>query len=259
MNMEPVNQISDAKPGERVGPGDQSALAPRRQRSCKIDQRILEKTEELLRGRQRITVLEAGCGAASYFRFSGSMELHGIDVSQGELDKNRDVQHKMLGDIQTYPLPTSYYDVVVCWDVIEHLPRPKEALTNMFRSIKPGGLILLGFPNLMSFKGLVTKATPWWFHRVVYRFLGLRSKPFKTYLRRDILPQRVVRNAAANGLVTELFDLEEGAVQKRMFKRVWPVGALFYLTNICVRVLSLGRGPLLWRDYCMMILRKQEA
>lgn len=259
MNMEQAKQISNAKPGEGVGAGDQPAFSPRRPQASKIDRRALERTEELLRGRHSITVLEAGCGAASHFRFTGSLDLHGIDISQEELEKNRDVQHKMLGDIQTYPLPPSHYDVVVCWDVIEHLSRPQDALSNMFRSVKPGGLILLGFPNLMSFKGLVTKATPWWFHQLVYRLMGLKSKPFKTYLRRDILPQRVIRLAGTNGFVPELFVLEQGAVQKRICTRVWPVGAIFYLTDICVRVLSLGRGPSLWFDSCTMILRKQEA
>lgn len=257
--MEPAKQMSNARPVEGVGSGDQPAFSPPRQQTSKIDPRALERMQELLQGRQSITALEAGCGAASHFRFTGSLDLHGIDISQEQLDKNRDVQHKMLGDIQTYPLPAGHYDVVVCWDVIEHLSRPQQALSNMFRSVKPGGLILLGFPNLMSFKGLVTKATPWWFHRLVYRLMGYEAKPFKTYLRRDILPQRVIHLAGGNGFVAELFDLEQGAVQKRICTRVWPVGALFYLTEICVRVLSLGRGPSLWLDYCTMILRKQEA
>jgi SAM-dependent methyltransferase len=259
MDMEPANQMSDAQPGQGVGACDQPAFLPRPQQASKYGGRVLERMEELLQGRPSITVLEAGCGAESHFRFSGSSDLHGIDISQEELDKNHDVQHKMLGDIQTYPLPPSHYDVVVCCDVIEHLSQPQEALSNMFRSVKPGGLILLGFPNLMSFKGLVTKATPMWFHRLVYRLMRYEFRPFKTYLRRDILPRRVVRLAGANGFVPELFDLREGLVQKRICRRVWPVGALFYLTDICVRILSLGRGPSLWLDYCIMILRKQEA
>jgi SAM-dependent methyltransferase len=257
--MEPANHTLDARPGESVCSADTPGASQRCKQASKIAPRMLDRVEELLRGRQSITVLEAGCGARSYFRFSGSVELHGIDISQEELDKNRDVQHKMLGDIQTYPLPASRYDVVVCWDVIEHLSRPQDALRNMFRSVKPRGLILLGFPNLMSFKGLVTKATPMGFHRLVYRFLGMRSRPFKTYLRRDIIPQRVIQLAVSCGFVTEFFDLEEGAVQKRICKHLWPVVALFYLTNVCIQLLSLGRAPSLWLDYCTVIFRKAEA
>jgi 2-polyprenyl-3-methyl-5-hydroxy-6-metoxy-1,4-benzoquinol methylase len=261
MDTESVNQVSETEPGKSASQVEEPtpSFSPRTRPSAKIDRRVLERTQELLEGKQSITVLEAGCGAASHFRYVGNMELHGIDVSQEELDKNSDVQSKMLGDIQTYPLAPEHYDVVVCWDVIEHLSRPQDALSNMFRSVKPGGLILLGFPNLMSFKGLVTKATPWAFHRFVYRLMGLKSKPFKTYLRREILPHRVVQLASANGLVPELFELEEGAVQKRICKRVWPVGVAFFLIDLCVRVLSLGRGPSLWLDYCNLILRKQEA
>src|SRR5271166_6261153 len=128
--MEPAKQMSNSTVGEGVSPGDKPAFSPQRP-SSKIDRIALERTQELLQGKQSITVLEAGCGAASHFRYAGRMDLHGIDISQEELDKNRDVQRKMLGDIQTYPLPPSHYDVVVCWDVIEHLSRPQEALSNM--------------------------------------------------------------------------------------------------------------------------------
>jgi 2-polyprenyl-3-methyl-5-hydroxy-6-metoxy-1,4-benzoquinol methylase len=259
MDMESVNQVSETQPGKSQVEQPTPEFSPRTRPSAKIDRRVLERTQELLKHRQSITVLEAGCGAASHFRYIGNMELHGIDVSQEELDKNRDVQSKMLGDIQTYPLTPAHYDVVVCWDVIEHLSRPQDALSNMFRSVKPGGLILLGFPNLMSFKGLVTKATPWGFHRFVYRFLGLKSKPFKTYLRREILPQRVLQLATANGFFPEHFELEKGAIQQRICKRIPPVGALFSLIDFLVRAVSLGRGPSLWLDYCTMILRKREA
>lgn len=254
--MQTANQMSQARSCESLNPEERVGSSLQAQQGSKIDQKFLAKTAELLRDRESILVLEAGCGAQSHFRFSGRMDLHGIDISQEELDKNRDVQHKILGDIQDFPLPPSQYDVVVCWDVIEHLSRPRQALCNMFRSVKPDGFILLGFPNLMSFKGLVTKFTPTWFHRMFYRLMRYKFRPFKTYLRWDILPANVLRLADNNGFVPELFDLEEGRVQKRLRTRFWPAGALFYLVQFCIRALSLGRGPSLYLDYCMMILKK---
>jgi hypothetical protein len=73
-----------------------------------------------------------------------------------------------------------------------------------------------------------------------------KFRPFKTYLRWDILPANVLRLADTSGFVPELFDLEEGRVQKRLRTRVWPAGALFYLIQFCIRALSLGRGPSLY-------------
>ncbi len=231
--------------------------------SWKIDQRLLDKTEQLLRHRQSITVLEAGCGSQSHFAFTGRVEMHGIDISQEELDKNYQVEQKILGDIQSYPLPRSQYDVVVCWDVIEHLCRPRDALLNMFLSVKPDGLVLLGFPNLISFKGLATKITPAWLHRLYYRVmrgdLGYDFHPFKTYLRWEILPRNVLKFANQNGFAAELYNLEEGAVQKRLRTRVWPAKALFSIIQACVQLLSLGGAPSLYLDYCMIVPRKQVA
>lgn len=43
---------------------------------------------------------------------------------------------------------------------LERLPRPKDALLNLCRTVRPQGLLILGFPNLLSVKGIVTKITP---------------------------------------------------------------------------------------------------
>src|SRR5439155_1728066 len=80
------------------------------------------------------------------------------------------VDEKILGDIQTYPLPNDL-DAVVCWDVLEHLPEPDRALRNFFQAVKPGGVIVVKSPNTRSLKALVTKLTPLRFHTWYYRRL----------------------------------------------------------------------------------------
>src|SRR5262245_32696608 len=68
-----------------------------------IDPRALEKAEELLGGQRKLKVLEAGCGACSHVIFKAQVESYGIDVSAEELAKNQDIQHKMQGDLETFP------------------------------------------------------------------------------------------------------------------------------------------------------------
>jgi ubiquinone/menaquinone biosynthesis C-methylase UbiE len=157
---------------------------------------VSEAANALLAGRDHIRLLEAGCGSASQIRFNAAVHVVGIDIAPEELEKNRAVQEKILGDIQDYPLPEAEFDVVVCWMVLEHLPRPRQALVNMFRAAKPGGIVILGFPNLASIKGLVTKFTPFWFHNVLYRStvrlfsLGQWRSALLDELRRDPAKRR---------------------------------------------------------------------
>ena len=45
----------------------------------------------------------------------------GLDISPSALDRNRLLDDRIVGDLETYPLPRKAFDVVVCWDVLEHL------------------------------------------------------------------------------------------------------------------------------------------
>jgi SAM-dependent methyltransferase len=137
-----------------------------------------------------VCVLEAGCGSASHLDFGHGARLVGIDISQRQLDRNALLHEKILGDIQHYKLGSEKFDVIVCWDVLEHLPLPELAMRNFSYAIKPGGLVILKLPNVLSVKGLVTKFLPHWVHVFAYRyFYGDReagkndNPPFKAYLR----------------------------------------------------------------------------
>jgi SAM-dependent methyltransferase len=226
------------------------------EKKCDEMERVVQKANELLNGKPRIKLLEAGCGSRSHLKFAAQEERFGLDISKEQLDRNQDIQHKILGDIQTYPLPHDEFDVIVCWDLLEHLPRPQDALRNMFVSLKKGGVLILGFPHLISFKGLVTKMTPLWVHRSFYRYMRYSRQPFKTYLRLAMLPKRVLHLADEYGLVAELCQLAEGDVQKKFRNRVRLAGALFHLIDQCARVLTVGRGSSLYLDSCLLILRK---
>lgn len=217
---------------------------------------ISGRVNDLLRDGCNLTLLEAGCGSASYFSFAGVARTVGIDISPQQLERNAVLQEKILGDLQTYPLPADEFDIVVCWDVIEHLSRPREALLNMFKTLKPEGVLVLGFPNLLSFKGFVTKLTPHWFHECFYRRMKYEFRPFPTYLRLAVLPSRVIQYALTNGLEVVFQRLHEGGVTKRFKRRFWIVRTLFAAVDATVRAMSFGKCHSLCLDNCALVLRK---
>jgi SAM-dependent methyltransferase len=219
---------------------------------------ISERASILLQGKSDIALLEAGCGSASYFRFSGVVRSVGIDISREQLEANTMVQEKLLGDIQTYPLPKEAFDIVVCWNVLEHLSRPQDALRNLFNAVKTDGLLILGFPNLMSFKGIVTKITPFSFHRLYYRSMKYTFSPFPTYLRLAILPSRVISFAQDQGFSVAFRTLLEGGVAKRLRNRYGFVNWLFALVTAVARIVSFGKCPSLYLDNCALILKKEN-
>jgi len=221
-----------------------------------LQQPVCEAANALLAGRDHIKVLEAGCGSASQIEFKSAVHVVGIDISADELEKNGAVQEKLLGDIQDYPLPEGEFDAIVCWMVLEHLSRPKDALANMFRAAKPGGIVILGFPNLASLKGMVTKFTPFWFHTLFYRMMRYKSRHFPTYLRASILPDRLIRFAQDNGFSPAFCQLAEGGVAKKLRSRSGLAELAFSAVDSTVRLVSLGKWQSALLDECAMILKK---
>jgi 2-polyprenyl-3-methyl-5-hydroxy-6-metoxy-1,4-benzoquinol methylase len=219
---------------------------------------ISEKVNSLLKGKSNLKLLEAGCGSASHFCFKSVNKSVGIDISQEQLDRNTSIQEKIHGDIQTCLLPNMEYDIVVCWDVLEHVSSPRKALQNLFNAVKPGGLVVLGFPNLISFKGIATKFTPYCLHLYIYKeILRYKSIPFPTYLRFAMRPIEVIKLSEENGFTIEYYKLIEGGVSKELTKHYVLIRYIFATINMCLRIISIGKSTSLYLDSCSLILRKK--
>lgn len=175
-------------------------------------------------------VLDVGCGFFLSVDFPRTIHLVGLDPSPEALAKNQNVDEALIGDVETYELPAESFDGVLCWTVLEHLSNPRAALANMARSLKPGGLLIVGVPNLWSLKGLVTKLTPHWFHVWVYRHIFRYAEagapghgPYRTYLRRDIAPGRLTKVASELGLERTYSSTWRPTLglSSGWFRRVW--------------------------------------
>jgi 2-polyprenyl-3-methyl-5-hydroxy-6-metoxy-1,4-benzoquinol methylase len=211
-----------------------------------------------------LRVLEAGCGSASQIQVQPDWYLTGIDLSERQLSKNTTLDEKILGDLETRRWEKGSFDLIICWDVLEHLPHPEKALHNLFAALAPHGLLVLAFPNVFSIKGLVTKFTPFATAKVFYRYLIGEKRDFyelnqfPTYLRFAIRPRHVVALAQKNGLQVVYECIYEGPVQRyfRALSRFADAG--FAVAGFCLKGLTLGffRPN---RTDCILILRKLQG
>jgi 2-polyprenyl-3-methyl-5-hydroxy-6-metoxy-1,4-benzoquinol methylase len=197
--------------------------------------------------RPSLRLLEAGCGSTSNLSFGEHVRLVGIDISEKQLARNTVLHEKIAGDIQSYEFPPDSFDAIICWDVLEHLSQPELALRQFAHAIKPGGLVILRLPNVLSLKGLVTKFLPYTFHVLAYRhFYGDKNAgksdtaPFKTYLRFRISAEAIRKQGAQLGLQTAYFATEDVAdIHWLQRKRAMH---FFYVTlKKILSLLSLGR------------------
>lgn len=154
-------------------------------------QRVQTLVDDLLqRFPNELRSLDAGCGSTSYVKLPSYAVMDGIDISAKQLERNSHLSTKIQDDLQTYVHPENTYHLIVCWDVLEHLPNPAAAVEQLFRAVKKDGLLILAMPNLNSFEAQLTKHTPQWFHTFVYKYVYNKTKagyddvgPFTTFLR----------------------------------------------------------------------------
>lgn len=104
-------------------------------------------------------VLSSGCGSAGdlfAFMEAGASKAYGIEVSDGLADLAR---KRFLGtrfedfvqidvyDGSVLPYNNDSFDIILSMHVIEHTQNPPLYLTELFRVLRPGGVIFLDVPN----------------------------------------------------------------------------------------------------------------
>jgi SAM-dependent methyltransferase len=222
--------------------------------------------DRALEDRGAITVLDAGCGATTALSFRQPARFVGIDTSARQLERHSLLHEKILGDIQTHSFAADSFDVVVAWQVLEHVPSPERALEHFRDALRDGGLLILSVPNVLSVKGLVTKFTPHSFHVWAYRRLfGMENAgiddnaPFPTYLRFSIRQSRLLRFAQENGFSVEYFHSFEWHVQTELRKRIHLVGRAWWLLRSLVRILTAGRVDAERTDFTVVLRKGSRA
>ena len=170
--------------------------------------------EEQFECREKVRILEAGCGSSSALKIPDNAYVVGVDISEQQLRKNELLDERHHGDIQNYTFAEESFDMIICWNVLEHLPKPERALENFARWLAPGGIMILALPNVFSTTALAAKFTPFWFHIWWYRnILGIKEAgrygngPFKTFLRSAISISELLRFAKRHQLYVKYAKL----------------------------------------------------
>jgi SAM-dependent methyltransferase len=188
-----------------------------------------------------LNVLEAGCGAKSNLNLK-NCALTGIDISEHQLKRNSSLQVSVCADLQTYENEdwSHRFDLIICWDVLEHLQVPRVVIEKFRSWVKPdGSRLVIVFPNSQSLKGLVTKYSPHHFHKLFYRVtLGTPMQAtsddrgaFKTFFSRDINPCELISLLELNSFkVTLLLSFE--SYQNKWIKRYVPATVINKLNKM---------------------------
>ena len=114
-------------------------------------------------------VLDAGCGSGRHACechrhpgvFVAGMDINAEDLSAAK--KNLTLHDHIgehgggawglaAGDVSNLPFPDGCFDVVICSEVMEHVPEEKKAASEIARVVKPGGRLVVSVPRRLPEK-----------------------------------------------------------------------------------------------------------
>lgn len=218
--------------------------------------RTFEKAIKHLASRHNILlskktkVLDIGCAGGAFLRAAANLGLDtkGIEPNKWMCEFARktyklDVQAGVLSD---FHFADKSFDVVTLWDVIEHVPDPNAELKEIYRILKPGGVLVVNYPDYSSPPArLLGRKWPFWLsvHLTYYTPKTIRHHLEKIgYTVEQISPHWQT--------------LELGYV----FARMTPYLSMARIFKSGVEKLGLEKAPLTyWMGQTQVVARKADG
>lgn len=100
-------------------------------------------------------VLDIACGTGygvNLFVSNGATKAVGIDIDPESIGyarekyKNKNADYS-VGDIKKININDSCFDVITCFETIEHVDNHAQALKELKRVLKPNGILIISSPN----------------------------------------------------------------------------------------------------------------
>ena len=106
-------------------------------------------------------ILDAGCGDQKYRKYCSHLNYYAQDFGGYKVDIKKTLGSLGLGgrlgyeygtldftgDIWNIDVESSYFDAVICTEVIEHVAYPIETIKELSRILKPDGKLILTAPS----------------------------------------------------------------------------------------------------------------
>lgn len=150
------------KPGEmgrHYGPAYDRLISSSGENS---PERWRDRRSTILKYKNAGSVLDLGCSSGAFLESmkDPAWQLYGIEMSSAAAQRAeaRTNARVFVGDILDAPFAPQSFDVITCFDVLEHVYEPRAVLTRVQEWLKPGGIFYVLVPNIDSAESRVFKS-----------------------------------------------------------------------------------------------------
>jgi 2-polyprenyl-3-methyl-5-hydroxy-6-metoxy-1,4-benzoquinol methylase len=151
------------------------------------------RREALIQYKQSGALLDLGCSSGSFMEFlkGEPWKLYGIEMyadcaKRAEANSGAQV---FVGDILKAPFPPESFDVITCFDVLEHLYEPRQVMAKVMEWLRPGGIFYVSVPNIDSAAARIFKS--YWYGLELPRHLFHYSPASLRYLAKSVGLQEI--------------------------------------------------------------------
>ena len=115
-----------------------------------------------------IKLLDIGCGKGFFLEYAERFsEAYGVDISRYAIEKASQGLRSpklFIQDATRLGFKSGYFDVVTCFDILEHLEEPELTVKECSRLLKERGILVISVPNTHSY-GRIWKKSRWFGYR----------------------------------------------------------------------------------------------
>jgi len=201
------------------------------------EQELLENCiKQQSKNKSHLKILEAGCGRRWVINIDHiNYTLTGVDIDKKALEfrktEIKDLDEVIFGDLRTVDIKENSFDVIYNSFVLEHIQNAELALNNIFKWLKPGGILILRIPDRNSVYGFMTRITPFWFHVFFAKYIERINNagtpghgPYPTYHEKIVSRIGIHQYCKNNGYaIKNEFGQGHYLNKKRAFKNVIKV------------------------------------
>jgi SAM-dependent methyltransferase/glycosyltransferase involved in cell wall biosynthesis len=151
-------------------------------------------------------------------------------------------------DVDPFPYPDGYFSTVLCCELLEHLENdPMHMMSEIYRVLKPGGILVLSTPNIVSLQSIaqvLKGAHPASFRRYARSRFGADPEPGHS---REYTPDEIRLLLADSGfIVLSVETIPYGETELEDPQWVLPI-------------LRSVRRPTALRDDCILALGRKDS